>query len=84
MAKDIIRPIETRYWVDRRNKSPIAKGYPKSALGTMKGAGLMIMRGWATKVQCVDRKKEVVLWTAIRVDNGPGVPCGVKIEKGEV
>lgn len=76
------RPYETRYWVDSRRRAPISRGFPKAEDGSIEGAAKAVARGYANKVQCIDRIEHPgrVLWT---VKAGPRVP-GVHIRPVEV
>lgn len=57
-----IRPYETRYWVDARLKRPISRGFPKAEVGSIEGASKAIARGFASKVDCIDRSTGEVQW----------------------
>lgn len=77
------REYETRYWLDNRKAKPVTRGFPKAEAGSAKGAGKIIMQGFAVKVQCVHRPTGNVLWTAKRVlEKGLHV-CSVIVTKGE-
>jgi hypothetical protein len=32
-----MRPFETRYWFDQRQKTPMSRGFPKAEEGSIKG-----------------------------------------------
>lgn len=72
MTKEIKRPFETRYWVDRRKGKPLVRGFPKGEAGSVDGAAKAAAKGLVSKVQCVDRHTEQVLWTVIRGNKVPG------------
>lgn len=80
---DIIRPFETRYYLDGRTKKPITKGFPKSQDGVIKGASNAVMRGLCYKVQCIDRNKDQVLWTVHAGQKVPGLPRSAVVVRGE-
>lgn len=61
------RDLVTMYWLDRRHKLPMTRGYPKGQEGSAKGAGKVIMAGFANKVQCINRHTGRVYWTAEKV-----------------
>lgn len=65
------RDFETRYWQDNRTKKPMTSGFPKAEAGSAKGIHRVIIHGLASKVQCVDRNTDEVLWT---VKRGPRIP----------
>ena len=85
MTKPIKRPYETRYWLDRREKTPIVRGFPKAEAGSIDGAAKAAMKGLVAKVQCIDRHNDQVLWTVIRGDKVPGRNLyNVKAVRGDV
>lgn len=73
------REFEVRYWLDSRKSKPITRGFPKTELGAYgksngaAGAIRAINQGFASKVQCVHRPTERVLWTAKAAPAIPGV-----------
>lgn len=80
---DIIRPFETRYYLDGRTKKPVTKGFPKSQDGVIKGASNAVMRGLCFKVQCINRETEKVLWTVYAGPKVPGLPRGAIVVRGD-
>lgn len=62
------RPYETRYWIDQREKAPLARGFPKAEAGSIQGAAKVVAQGFASKVQCIDRSTGEVVWTVKRGD----------------
>lgn len=78
------RPYETRYWIDARHTNPITKGFPKAEEGSIQGAGRVVARGLATKVQCIDRETGEVLWTVKRTPRVRGVNIrGLEVFRGD-
>lgn len=83
------RDYEIRYWVDSRKSKPISRGFPKTEMGQYgksngaAGAVRAITQGFASKVQCVHRPTDAILWTA----TGEGVPGthmrSVRVVRGE-
>lgn len=67
------RPYETRYWIDQRQKAPLARGFPKAEEGSIKGAAKVVAQGFASKVQCIDRNNGEVVWTVKRGEKVRGV-----------
>ena len=79
-----LRPYETRYWIDSRIGKPITRGFPKAEAGSIEGAMRMIARGFASKVQCINRVTGRVLWTVKRGPKVPGVSIRpVLVERGD-
>lgn len=85
MGKDKIpRPYETRYWIDARKTKPVTKGFPKHEDGSIEGAGRAVARGFASKVQCIERETGRVLWTVKRAPRVPGVHIrGLEVHRGD-
>jgi hypothetical protein len=78
------RRFETRYWLDSRETKPITRGFPKREDGSITGASRAVARGLASKVQCIDRKDDKVLWTVKRGAKVPGVSIRpVLVSRGE-
>lgn len=73
-GRDIKRRYETRYWLDGRRREPLkgSKGFPKHEDGSISGAGRVVLRGLASKIQCFDRVTGKVLWTVKKGDKVPG------------
>jgi hypothetical protein len=67
-----MRPYETRYWCDRRLSKPITRGFPKAEIGSIDGAMKAAGKGLVSKVQCIDRVSELVIWTVLRGRKVPG------------
>jgi hypothetical protein len=84
------RPRETRYFSDARYKKTklaMSRGFPKSEEGSIKGASNAVARGFAEKVQCIDRTHEGherVLWTVKPGERIPGLRIRpVQVFKGD-
>lgn len=71
--KSYPRTHETRYWIDQRFSKPITSGFPKAEEGSIKGASNAVAKGYAHKVQRVERATQKVEWTVKRGDKVPGV-----------
>lgn len=72
------RPRETRYFGNASYRNPrlaVSKGFPKSEDGSIEGAARAVARGYARKVQCIDRIEHPgkVLWTVKALPRIPGV-----------
>lgn len=67
-----MRPYETRYWTDNRRTRPTTSGFPKAETGSIDGAVKAAAKGLVSKVQCIDRENETVLWTVKRGAKLPG------------
>jgi hypothetical protein len=73
-GREILRRFATLYFFDGRIKTPDrwSRGYPRIEDSSIDGAGRMVMRGLAFKVQCLDRVRGKVLWTVKRGERVPG------------
>jgi hypothetical protein len=80
----MFRPFETRYWVDNRRSKPVTRGFPKAEAGSVSGAAKAAMRGFVSKVQCIDRNTGSALWTVVRGAKLPGRPIyNVEVLRGD-
>lgn len=83
-SKKPIRPYETRYFIDSRKTKPVTRGFPKRQDGSIEGAAKAVAKGFANKVQCVDRNADRVIWTVKRGPKVPGVQIRpVLVERGD-
>jgi hypothetical protein len=73
-GQEIKRRFATMYWFDGRQRepSPWSRGYPRAEEGSIEGAGRVVLKGYAAKVQCFDRVKGRVVWTVKRGARVPG------------
>ena len=80
------RNLITLYFPNRNMTNPklaTSRGYPKAQVGSARGAGKVIMAGFASKVQCINRHTREVIWTAERVKvPGLGQVYAVKVTAG--
>lgn len=65
------RRFRTEYFYDARYKRADTAGFPRKEEGSLRAAGRELFSSTAySKVRCVDRHTEKVLWEAVRTRDG--------------